>query len=118
MIVSLFFAIAVAGDWTGTSTCTNLKVLPGCHNEIVLYHFKEIDEKKVHLVADKIVDGKPEYMGEFDMVRDGARLSYEMINRQARALWDFHVEGDHITGTLTIPPGGEVVRKIDVRRKP
>ena len=118
MIVSLLFAIAVAGDWTGTSLCTNLKALPACHDETVLYHFTPRGENKVHLVADKIVNGKPEYMGEFDMTQDWSRLTYEMTNRQGRALWDFTVDGDHITGTLKLLPGGEVVRKIDVRRKP
>ena len=118
MILPLLFAVALAGDWTGTSLCTNRKLLPACHDETVLYHLTPRGEKTVHLVADKIVDGKPEYMGEFDMTKEGARLTYEMTNRQGRALWDFNVDGDHITGTLKLLPGGDVVRKIDVRRKP
>lgn len=118
MIVPLLFAIAVAGDWTGTSLCTNLKLLPACHDEKVLYHFTPRGENKVHVAADKIVNGKPENMGEFDMTQQGSRLTYEMTNRQGRSLWDFNVDGDHITGTLKLLPGGEVVRKVDVRRKP
>jgi hypothetical protein len=117
MIAPLLFAIAVAGDWTGTSLCTNLKALPACHDETVLYHFKELSETKVHVVADKIVNGKAETMGEFDMARDGSRLTYEMVDGQKRrSLWDFHVDSDRITGTLKLLPGGEIVRKIDVRR--
>ena len=118
MIIPLLFAITLAGDWTGTSICTNRKLLPACHDEVVLYYFTPRDENKVHLVADKIVDGKPETMGEFDMTPDGNRLTYEMTNRQGRALWDFNVDGDHITGALKLLPAGDVVRKIDVRRKP
>ena len=118
MILPLLFAIAVSGDWTGTSTCTDLKALPGCHDEVVVYHFTPKDEKTVHIAADKIVDGKPQFMGEFDMNVDGNRLTNEMSDRQGRrSLWDFTVDGDHITGTLKLLPGGEVVRKIDVRRK-
>ena len=118
MIIPLLFAVAVAGDWTGTSLCTNLKLLPACHDEVVIYHFTNRAENKVHVAADKIVEGKPENMGEFDMTQDGNRLTYEMTNRQGRALWDFTVDGDHITGVLKFLPAGDVVRKIDVRRKP
>ena len=118
MIASLFFAVAVAGDWTGTSLCTNLKLLPACHDEVVIYHFTKLAENKLHVAADKIVDGKPENMGEWDMDVDGNRLTHEMTNRRGeRALWDFTVDGDHIAGTLKLLPGGVVVRKIDVRRK-
>ena len=117
MIVPLLFAIAVAGDWTGTSLCTNPDLLPACHDETVLYHFTPRGENKVHLVADKIVDGKPESMGEFDMTQNGSRLTYEMTNRQGRALWDFTIDGDRITGTLKLLPKGDVVRKIDVKKK-
>ena len=118
MILPLLFAVALAGDWTGTSICTNRKLLPGCHDETVVYHFTPRGAKTVHVVADKIVDGKPQYMGEFDMTKEGARLTYEMTNGQGRALWDFNVDGDRITGMLKLLPGGDVVRKIDVRRKP
>ena len=118
MIIPLLFAAALAGDWAGTSLCTNLKLLPACHDETVLYHFTEPRPKVVHVVADKIVDGKPESMGEFDMTKEGSRLTYEMTNRNGKALWDFNVDGDHITGALKLLPGGDVVRKIDVRRKP
>jgi len=113
MILPLLFAVAVAGDWTGTSLCTDLKALPACHDETVIYHFTKISESKVHVAADKIVAGKPENMGEFDMDVNGNRLT----SRQGRALWDFKVDGDRLTGTLTLTPGGEVVRKIDARRK-
>ena len=118
MILPLLFAIAVAADWTGTSLCTDLKALPGCHDETVLYHVTNAGENKVHFVADKIVNGKPESMGEFDMDVKGNRLTHEMTNgRGERALWDFTVDGDHLTGTLELLPGHTVVRKIDVRRK-
>ena len=119
MILPLFFALALAGDWTGTSLCTDLKALPACHDENVIYHITKISENKVHVAADKIVNGKPQNMGEFDMNVEGSRLTCEMTNRRGeRALWDFTVDGDHMTGTLKLLPGGEVVRKIDVKRKP
>jgi hypothetical protein len=118
MMLPLLFAIALAGDWTGTSLCTDLKALPACHDETVVYHITKLAENKVHVAADKIVDGKPQNMGEFDMDVAGNRLTHEMTNgRGERALWDFTVDGDHMTGTLKLLPGNEVVRKIDVKRK-
>ena len=117
MTFPLLLALALAGDWTGTSICTNRKLLPACHDEVVVYHFTPRGADKVHLVADKIVDGKPEYMGEFDMTRNGARLTHEMTNPQGRALWDFTIHGDRITGTLKLLPGGDVVRKINVKKR-
>ena len=119
MILPLLFAIAVAGEWTGTSLCTDLKALPACHDETVIYHLTKISEKKVHVSADKIVNGEPQNMGEFDMDVNGNRLTCEMTDRQGRrALWDFTVDGDHLTGTLKMLPGGEIVRKIDAKKKP
>src|SRR5262249_35470262 len=118
MILPLFFAIAIAGDWTGTSTCTNLKLAPACHDEVAIYHFTTVSENTVSLVAEKIVDGKPEYMGEFDMTIEGSRLTHEMVDGQGRGvLWEFNVDGDHISGTAKMLPGG-VFRKVDVKRKP
>jgi hypothetical protein len=118
MIAPLLFAIAVAGDWAGTSICTDRKALPGCHDETVVYHLTEPRANVVHIAADKIVDGKPEYMGEFDMTRQGSRLTHEMTDRRGgKSLWDFRVKGDRIDGTLTLLPGGEVVRKIAVVKR-
>ena len=74
----------VAGDWTGTSLCTNLDLLPGCHDETVLYHFTPRGENKVHLVADKIVDGKPESMGEFDMTQNGSLIISAIVAGQVQ----------------------------------
>jgi len=117
MILPLFFAIAFAGDWAGTSLCTDRKALPACKDETVVYHLTEPRENVVHIAADKIVDGKALNMGEFDMTRNGSRLTYEMTDSRGRkSLWDFRVDGDQIHGTLTLLPGGEVVRKIEVHR--
>jgi len=118
MITTLLFAVALAGDWTGTSLCTNLKVAPACKDEVVIYHFTHKGGPTWHLAADKIIAGKPEFMGEFDMTLEGSRLTYEMTNRRGeRALWDFNVDGDRIQGVLKMLPAGDVVRKVDVTKK-
>src|SRR5262245_9740438 len=118
MIAPLFFAIALTGDWAGTSLCTDRKALPACKDEPFVYHITEPRETVVHVVMDKVVDGKLDYMGELDMTRRGEHLIHEMTDRQGRrSVWDFHVDGDKIDGVLTLLPGGEVVRKIDVKKR-
>ena len=118
MISSLLFAaaIAVAGDWTGTSLCTNLKVLPACHDEVVLYHVTAKGEKVFHVAADKKVAGKWEYMGEWDMTQNGTHLINDSVDRQGRrGIWDFEFKGDRIDGVLKV--NGEVVRKVDAKKQ-
>ena len=119
MIAPILFAIALAGDWTGTSLCTNREVLPACRDEVVLYHFTKKSDDTLHLAADKKVDGKWQSMGEFDLTLHGSHLTNEMVDRQGRrSLWDFEVKGDRIDGTLKMLPGGEVARRIAVKKVP
>jgi len=58
-------AESLLGDWTGESKCVGGN--PYCHDEIVVYHLTRSrkDSAKINLSADKIVNEKPEFMGEF-----------------------------------------------------
>src|SRR4051794_9131279 len=60
------------GDWYGDSICVDKQKFPACNDESVVYHIKEVAGKPdtVNLSADKIVNGKPEFMGAFDFVYD------------------------------------------------
>src|SRR5262245_23291094 len=63
----------LVGDWTGTSICT---VRPSaCHDETALYRIsaQNSKDKPYHLEGDKIVDGKPVYMGENECSFDAAK---------------------------------------------
>src|SRR5258706_11227401 len=64
----------ILGDWTGESKCVGSN--PYCHDEIVIYHLtrSKKDASKVNLSADKVVNGKPEFMGEFDMTFDADKM--------------------------------------------
>src|SRR4029077_16651364 len=56
----------LVGDWRGDSICV---VHPSaCHDEKALYHLKATPGSDHHysLDADKIVDGKPEFMGSME----------------------------------------------------
>jgi hypothetical protein len=109
------------GDWYGESKCTGSN--PYCHDEIVVYHFTHSnnDPAKIHLAADKIVKGKPEEMGEFDLVYDAAKHTlmgdFPIPRTGGKGVWLFKIDGDKIDGTLTVLPENEIGRKVKVSRK-
>ena len=76
--------------WRGTSVCVNLEAAPACHDEEVVYEFREMTPPvagKLTLKADKIVDGKVVPMAVFDLVWDPAResWSYEIQTQRVHA---------------------------------
>lgn len=109
------------GDWYGESKCVGKN--PSCHDEVVVYHISRIEKEpaKVHLSADKIVDGKPEFMGEFDFVFDEKKntltTDFKIPRTGGTGLWLFKIDGDKIEGTLTLLPENEVGRVVNVERK-
>jgi hypothetical protein len=114
-------AVSLFGDWTGESKCVGSN--PYCHDEIVLYHLtrSKNDASKINLSADKIVDGKPEFMGEFDMTFDPEKMTltseFTIKRTGGKGVWLFTVKGDKMDGTLTVFPENEVGRRISVSRK-
>ena len=111
----------ILGDWTGESKCVGGN--PSCHDEVVVYHLtrSKKDPAKVNLSADKIVNGKPEFMGEFDMTFDAEKMTltteFTFARTGGKGVWLFHVDGDKMDGTLTVFPENEVGRNVSVRRK-
>src|SRR6186713_3187093 len=79
LFLSIGFSVAesqtasLAGDWIGESICFGNN--PSCHDEKVVYHVSvdPIDATKVKIGADKIVDGKPEFMGDIFLKYDAAK---------------------------------------------
>ena len=65
--------VSLAGDWIGESICFGDN--PSCHDEKVIYHISvdPTDSTKVKIAADKIVDGKPEFMGDIFLKYDAAK---------------------------------------------
>ena len=107
------------GTWRGTSTCTDRVAAPACHDEVVVYVFTAGEKPgTVHWQADKIVDGKREPMGEFDLVYDAAEKcwSAEFRNARVHSVWRVVVDGTHLTGTAQLLPGKQTVRRIDARK--
>lgn len=91
-------ASAILGDWHGPSLC--LVKPSACHDEEALYHVKSAPDKpgKLLLQADKIVDGKPEAMGDADCKYD--------VNKKflrcdfARGYVELTLEGDRLEGAM------------------
>lgn len=110
---------SLAGDWTGESICAGNN--PSCHDERVVYHISTdpADETKVKIAADKIVDGKPEWMGDvflkYDVVKQ--TLTGDFQSPRYKGIWEFTVKGNIIEGTLSLlSPEKMVSRRIRVQR--
>jgi hypothetical protein len=111
----------LTGDWYGESKCTGNN--PYCHDEVVIYHLthSKADPAKIHLAADKVVNGKPEEMGEFELVYDVAKQTltteFRIPRTGGKGVWFFKINGDKIDGTLTVFPENEIGRRVKVTRK-
>jgi len=118
-VVAASQTVSLAGDWTGESICAGNN--PSCHDEKVVYHISvdPADATKVKIAADKIVEGKPEFMGDIFLKYDAAKqtLTGDLQNSRYKGVWEFTVKGNIIEGSLTILPDKTVGRRIRVTRK-
>jgi hypothetical protein len=119
VVVATSQTVSLAGDWIGESICVGNN--PSCHDEKVVYHISvdPSDSTKVKIGADKIVDGKPEFMGDILLKYDAAKqtLIGDLQSPRYRGVWEFTVKGNTIEGSLTILPEKTVGRRIRVTRK-
>ena len=110
----------VIGLWRGTSTCTDREAAPACNDEEVVYEFTSGPKPgQVHWIADKIVNGKRQPMGELDMEFDKAEACWkvEFTSPRTKIVWRLTVDGTHMTGTARQIPGNATVRKVDLRKQ-
>ena len=109
---------SLSGDWTGESICVG--EIGACHDEQVVYHISvdAADATKVKIGADKIVDGKPDFMGDMLLKYDAARntLNGNLEGPRFRGVWEFTVKGNMMWGTLTLLPEKKMVRQIRVTK--
>ena len=110
--------ISLAGDWIGESICFGNN--PSCHDEKIVYHISvdPADSTNVKIGADKIVDGKPEFMGDIFLKYDAAKqtLIGDLQSPRYRGVWAFTIKGNTIEGSLTILPEKTVGRRIRVTK--
>jgi hypothetical protein len=110
---------SLAGDWSGGSICGGGN--PSCHDEYVVYHISvdPSDATKVKIAADKIVDGKPEWMGDIFLKYDPSKqtLTGDLQNSRYKGVWEFVIKDERIEGTLSIfNPEKTVSRRIRVQK--
>jgi len=108
----------VIGNWEGESKCT-VAGSP-CHDEHVVYHI-ETDKQnagKLTIGADKIVNGKEEFMGNISCVyhAEESLLSCTIPDFKQENLWEFHISGESMTGTLVLGPDKKLYRRVSLRR--
>ena len=108
------------GDWSGESKCVGTN--PSCHDEIVVYHISQSksDPKKVLISADKIVNRKPDWMGdldcEYDREKQILRYEFKIPRTGGTGVWEFKIDGDKMNGTLTVFPENEIGRKVTITK--
>jgi hypothetical protein len=110
---------APLGDFQGTSTCTDLAAVPGCHDEVVVYEFTPGETgRTVHGKADKVVDGERLTMGEFDLAFDPEPACWqtEVESPRAQFRWCLKVDGSPLTGSAWLLPAKQTFRKIEARK--
>jgi hypothetical protein len=112
---------AILGTWNGTSTCVKSTELPSCHDEVVVYEFKESPRggDATTLDAFKIVNGEKQFMGDMGFTWDARQEAWisEYTTSRVHILWTFFVRGDEITGTLVDLPSKHLIRNVAVKRQ-
>ena len=107
------------GTWRGTSTCTDRVLAPGCNDEIAVYEFKAGSKPGTVLwIADKVVNGQRQNMGELDMTYDKAEScwSVEINTPRVHDVWCLSANGAQLTGTLRQLPGKQIIRKVSLKK--
>jgi stress response protein SCP2 len=119
LLIVLIFGKSVTaqsfeGIWKGTSLC-QVKNSP-CHDEIVVYHIsKDSTGRSYEVIANKIVDGKEDYMGTILFTYDDKQKVFVSIDSVRNARWKFKITGSAIKGTLMYK--GDLFRIIDVKKE-
>lgn len=112
-------APAIIGSWRGTSKCVDLAQFPACHDEVVIYDIRPIQTTAdtVMLRADKVVNGKREFMFELPFARqtDGS-WSSEFEGPRAHGRWVLHVRTSSMTGELLDLPESTLVRRMSLMK--
>ncbi|HET6763041.1 MAG TPA: hypothetical protein VFH27_05195 [Longimicrobiaceae bacterium] len=112
---------SLVGAWRGTSICTPVGK-PACHDETVVYYMRPAPGQAAHAapggerltwVANKIVNGKEEEMGELACAY--VRRTGVVTCPMRGWMWRLRAQGTSMTGTL-VSPQGVVWRHVRVAR--
>jgi len=110
----------LVGRWHGTSICTKADWNAACHDEEALYEFTE-GAAPGHVLSKgyKIVNGKPEYMGDLDVAYDETARAWvaEYSGPRVQTRWIFEVHENELNGRAVFPPSMRVGRTIHITRQ-
>ena len=102
------------GVWKGTSLC-QVKNSP-CHDEIVVYHIsKDSTGRSYDMIANKIVNGKEDYMGTINFIYNAQQKAFVSVDSIRNAKWEFKITGNTMKGTLMYK--GDLYRIVDVKKE-
>ncbi len=113
-------AVELIGVWRGTSSCTDLIAAPACHDETVVYEFTAGSQPgTVHWLADKVVNGQRQPMGEMDLEYDKTEGCWKAFftSPRVKSVWRLSVDGARLSGTARLLPGNQTIRKVEVRKE-
>ena len=111
----------LVGRWRGPSICTKADWNAACHDEDALYDFKEgVAPGHVLCKGYKMVNGKPDYMGDLDFAFDATDKAWvaEYAGPRVQSRWIFEVTGDELKGRVLLLPEKRIGRMIHVTRQP
>lgn len=105
---------SMEGTWKGTSLC-QVKNSP-CHDETVVYRIsKDSTGRYYEMNANKIVDGKEDYMGTLLFAYDEKRKVFTSVDSTRNAIWEFTLTGNEMKGTLLYK--GNLYRIVEVKKE-
>ena len=109
----------LVGTWEGTSVW---QVRPSpCRDEHVIYRVTALRPGRYHFAMTKVVAGQEQPMADLDMSTthlDPAAISGTTFDRAGRpAIWTFYPRGNHMSGSATVGPEGQVFRIIQLTKR-
>jgi hypothetical protein len=110
----------LVGRWRGPSICTKADWNAACHDEDAFYDASEgVAPGHVLLKGYKVIDGKPQYMGDLDFAFDASEKAWvaEFSGPHLQSRWIFEVSGNELHGQAVVLPSKQVSRTIHVTRQ-
>ena len=113
LIANVSIGQGLEGIWKGTSLC-QVKPSP-CHDETVVYHIAKNEGNSYQIIANKIINGKEDYMGTLIYTYDPKQHILISIDSVRQAKWEFKVTDKTMHGTLIYK--GQLFRIIDLKKE-
>jgi hypothetical protein len=88
----------IEGIWKGSSIC-QVKESP-CHDEEVVYHILPDSNKLYRVTANKVVNGKEDYMGTLSFSLDSSTGIFISRDSGRNVVWEFKIKGNTMSGKL------------------